>query len=304
MNKRYNLFFAIFLTATLSIQDVYAQKVIVGTAELPLELNLLVEHIQLGNPQNYSRDLEIVTHIDAYARSLSKEDIFLLGKVEVYKTLLKNYSTPIKSPLNGNSVEIIEAGIKKTNDNFIKWFLLALLKDTTDLINNPVYKEFLLQKDSNVKSEKIEYRKVAKKAELIQFWINRISPQSEDFPSGLKFALAPKLLEALKNIQNSYFLMAREVSQVPMTPPVSNPAELKFFKIVERKKPIIIREKSENETNNGSKSVEEILAPLTGVAPNELPKPSLDNWLKEENNPPALQNLPKPNNDADWLQDF
>jgi hypothetical protein len=299
MNKSLKTFLILALAALLSLQNAFAQKVITGTGDLPLELNLLIDHIQFGNPQNFTRDLSIVTKIDAYARSMTKEDIFLLGKVEIYKTLLKNYSVPDKTPLSGTSVEIIEAGLKRTYDNFLKWFLLALLKDTTDLINNPIYKEYLLQKDTNVKTDKIEYRKVAKKAELLQYWINHINPNSENFPVDLKGTLAPKLIEALLNIKNSYYLMATEVSQTPIFEPVKNPEELKFFKVVDRKKIAPVKPAP----GEGSKSVEEILAPIT-EKPTELPKPSQENWLNEENTPPSLQNLPKAKNDADWLQDF
>lgn len=299
MNKRFKTLFIFILTASIVGKNAYAQKVITGTPELPLELNLLIDHIQFGNPQNFSRDLAIVTNIDTYARSMTKEDIFLLGKVEIYKTLLKNYAVADKTPLNGTSVELIEAALKRTYDNFLKWFLLALLKDTSDLINNPIYKEYLLQKDSNVKNDKVEYRKVAKKAELLKYWINHINPNSENFPADLRATLAPRLFEALKNIHNSYYLMAKEVSQTPMSPPAKTPGDLKFFKIVDRKKIVPVKSTPEE----GAKSVEEILAPIT-EKPIELPKPSQENWLNEENTPPSLQNLPKAKNDADWLQDF
>jgi hypothetical protein len=301
MTRPLMTFFILSLLAFSCHEKAYAaQKVIEGTGELPLEVTLLISHVQNGKPQNFESILTIAKNIDAYARSMSKEDIFLLGKVEIYKALLKNYSAPIRYPVDGVSLEILRDGINKTNDNFLKWFLQALLKDTTDLISSPAYKEFLLQKNSTTKLEKTQYRKVEKKAQLLQYWISKIHPQAEDYPEGLKTALAPHLDQALNNIQNSFYLMAKEVSQKPMSTAVKNIEELKFFRVVDSK-PTIFKPSLPTEK---TKSVEDILAPLTEIFAPDLPAPSQEKWLEEENTPPALQNLPKPNNDADWLQDF
>lgn len=275
----------------------YAQKAIVGTKEMPLEINLLLENYQNQSADNFTKILPIIMNIDLYSRSMSKEDIFLIGKIEIYKTLLKNYESPIKQPVDGASITILRSALTKTSDNFTKWFIQALLKDSQDLINSPVYKEFLLQKNSNSKIEKIEYRRLEKKGELLQNWISKISPDSQDFPDSLRVSLAPKMLEALKNIQSSFYFMAKEATLIPIEPPLKNEIELKYF-IVKDIIPMAAPKAS------GAKSVEDILAPITDLPPAILPTPSQDNWLDEENAPPALQNLPKPSNDADWLQDF
>jgi hypothetical protein len=55
------------------------------------------------------------------------------------------------------------------------------------------------------------------------------------------------------------------------------------------------------------KTVDDILAPITDEGKNEedaLPEPSKEDWLNDDNAPTNLKNLPKPSNDADWLQDF
>ena len=93
--------------------------------------------------------------------------------------------------------------------------------------------------------------------------------------------------------------MAKEASMTPMAQSLKSEDELKFFS-VQNAVPV----KTEKPVATGQKSVEDILAPITDTAPLDLPKPTQENWLEEENAPPALQNLPKPNNDADWLQDF
>ena len=298
MTKFLKILLTIFCISLANTKPVSANEIIVGTPEIPMELNLLINFVQYGRPELYDYHIKMISEIDSYARVLSKEDIFLIGKIEIYKALLKNYSKPEKAPLNGESIAVLDAGINRTYDNFIKWFLTALRKDVVDLINNPTYKEFLLQGGNN-KTEKLEYRKVAKKAELLQYWISRINPKSQDFTGILSKVLYPNLDEALKNISNAYLLMARESSTQAIPAPVTDLKELKFFKLIPRKKPAAATKPIEE-----SKSVEEILAPITETKPVDLPKPTDENWLLEENNPPALQNLPKPSNDADWLQDF
>lgn len=274
----------------------YAEKIVTGSKELPLEINLLVDSLQTTNPENYKVILPLAMNIDLYARSMTKEDIFLIGKIEVYKTLLKNYAAPIKTPIDGTTVATLRMAINKTNDNFVKWFLQALLKDSLDLTSSPVYKEFLLQKNSNVKIEKIEYRKLEKKAELIQFWVSKINSESLD---PLMNELNPKMFDALKNIQNSFYLMAKEASMGPLASSLKGESELKFFTTKERT-PVKVKAP----VAAGQKSVEEILAPITEISPVDLPRPTEENWLEDENTPASLQNLPKPSNDAEWLQDF
>lgn len=278
------------------IGNAYAQKVILGSKELPLEINLLIDSVQSKDINNFEKILPFVMNIDLYARSMSKEDIFLIGKIEIYKTLLKNYATPNKNPVDGTTVSKLRSAIKKSKDKFVKWFFQALLKDSLDLISSPIYKEFLLQKNSELKVEKTEYRKVEKKAELIQFWAAKISDETQD--AVLK-ELSTKMIEALRNIQNSFFLMAHESSMTPLGQALKSENNLRFFS-VQNNVPV----KNETPVANEQKSVEDIVAPVTNQPALDLPKPTLENWLEEENTPATLQNLPKPNNDADWLQDF
>lgn len=280
--------------------NAHAQKSVSGSKEMPLEVNLLIDNLQSNNPDVLKTILPDLLNIDRYARSMNKEDIFLVGKIEVYKTLLKNYDAAIKQPIDGASITTLRSAISKSNDNFIKWFLQALLKDSEDLMSNKLYKEFLLQKNNGIKVENIEYRKLEKKGELLQYWISKINPNSQDFPDGLKNDLTPKMLETLKNISRSFELMAKESSLTPLSPELKDESELKFF--IVKDAPSAPAKAASRPSE--SKSVEEILAPVIDSSSVDLPQPSQENWLEEENTPPALQNLPKPSNDADWLEDF
>lgn len=300
MNKKIKIII-FFLLIIFYGQNSYAEKTVTGSKELPIEINLLLDYYQSHSPDEFKKILPVVMEIDLYARSISKEDIFIIGKTEVYKTLLKNYDAPIKQPVDGTTLAVLRQGITKTQDPFLKWFLQALLKDSRDLIENRLYKEFLLQKNNNIKLEKIEYRKLEKKGELLQYWVSKINPDAQDFPENLKAELNPKMLDALKNIQNSFKLLARESNLLPIAPALKNESELKFFAIKESTtapaKPTVDAAEQ--------KSVDDILAPITNPPSSaDLPSPSQENWIEDENTPPELQNLPKPNNDADWLEDF
>lgn len=267
-----------------------AEKVLLGTNELPLELNLIVEYFQNQGQDNYKKILPLILEIDRLARSLKKEDAFIIGKIEIYKSLLKSDGKSTHSPINKVTQEKLKDAQKKTNDKFISWFLQALIKDSQDLLENPLYAEFLLQNTNSV--GKNNYSRLAKKANLLQTWISKINPDDESFPENLKNEFLKKILNALNNIKNNYSLMISQTQVPPPLLPLKDETELKFFTIRELPK---VKTPSHEE-----KSVEEILAPIT----DRLPAPSEENWLQEENTPPELKDLPKPANDADWLQDF
>ena len=80
-------FYLILLMFTINcIGSAYAQKMISGSKELPLEINLLLSSLQNKDAENFDKILPIIMNIDQYARTMSKEDIFLIGKIEIYKT--------------------------------------------------------------------------------------------------------------------------------------------------------------------------------------------------------------------------
>lgn len=274
-----------------------AEQRIQGSKELPLELNLLVQTLQDSSLSK--EDIKnTILKIDSYARLLTKEDIFLFGKIEIYKTLLKSKEFHSKATINEDSLATIKSALKKARDPFTKWFLLALLHDCDYLISSSIYKDYILQKN-NGRLEKLEYKKIDKKIQLLYRWISKLTPDSSDFESVLKAELSPVLYEALKNIEQSYFLMAFTLTGSKLAV-INDPKDLKLFHIKKPKPQPSVKLKEE-------KSVDEILAPITDSNPQtpiSLPEPSNENWLNDENAPANLKNLPKPSDDADWLQDI
>ena len=299
MNKTLIIFFIILYSTLVFSQEkteVPAAK-IQGSKETPLELNLLID--SLGNSIALDKIQPIVMNIDSYARLLSKEDIFLIGKVEIYKTLLKNNENYSKATIDGNSTKTLKDAIKKTKDPFIKWFLQALLRDCESLLGTSNYKEYLLQKN-NGRLERIELKKIDKKVQLLFHWVSKISPDSPDFQELFKAELLPYMMDSLINIEESFFLMATTTIFEPLPIIIKSASELKFFSLKEIKIP-------KKKAALHEKTVDDILAPITEEtkpidAP--LPAPSKEDWLNEDNAPMNLKNLPKPSDDADWLQDF
>lgn len=297
MNKFICSLFIFFSLAVAAQESDVPGKRIQGSRELPLELNLLVQSLQETNePKEHV--LNSVLKIDSYARLLSKEDIFLVTKIEIYKSLLKTNETRVRFNLDGDSLKILKTSLQKAKDPFVKWFLQALLKDADSLMSGSLFKEYVLQKN-NGKLEKIELRKIDKKVQLLTRWIAKINPEAEDFENTLKSELAPVMSDALKNVEQSFFIMAQNTSGTKI-PQIADLKDMKFFTQVEVKK-------TKNTTAKKEKSVEDILAPVTdenAVPEATLPEPSKEDWLNEDNAPANLKNLPKPSDDADWLQDI
>lgn len=304
MNKAFFIFLILTFSQTLFSKENIVPTAIHGSKELPLELNLMLETMQdIGGDKQPSvlndSTLNTIMHIDSYARVLSKEDIFLVGKIEIYKTLLKSNTNSPKAVIDGNSIAILKSSLKVATDPFVIWFLKALLHDCESLLASPIFKDYLLQKNAG-RLERLESRKMDKKVQLLYRWISKINPNSVDFQEILKVELNPVMLESLNNIEQSFFLIASSTNFQEMPPIITNTNELKFFSIKELKKKTAKIEKKE-------KSVDDILAPITDegrIQPTNLPEPSPEDWLNDENAPTNLKNLPKPSDDADWLQDF
>lgn len=301
MNKLILVFFIICCWGKAFSQEKTksAPLQIVGSKELPLELNLMLENLQQESGLPFPELVETILHIDSYARVLSKEDIFLLGKIEIYKTLLRSNSYSAKAVVDGNSTKTLKDAIKNSSDPFVIWFLQALLHDCEALLGTDVFKDYLLQKNAG-RLERLESKKINKKVQLLYRWISKIKPESADFQQMLIAELQPVIIEALKNIEQSFFIMASSTIFQPMPAIISSTSELKFFSLKKAKMQAVKVQKKE-------KSVDDILAPITdeGKAPPiVLPKPSSEDWLEDQNAPLNLKNLPKPSDDADWLQDF
>lgn len=302
-NSSLKLLFIIFLFSYSNIS--FGQKNIAditrikGSKNLPIELNLLLQSLQSNDPTSTERLRVSLFNIDRFAQAITREDVFLLGKIEIYRTLLKLPGQTINTPVDGSSLKTLRTSLSKTNDPFFKWILNSLIEDTKILLDSSLFKEYVLQINTN-SAENSKYRRIIKKNQLLQKWIQQLYPEAEDFTDRLRKLMLPKMEEALKNIENSYYLLAFQSQLKPLPAPVTDTKDLKFLAMEDvppAKQPV-------EPPSAKDKSVEEILNPVLGGTPTDLPLPSNENWLEEENAPLELKNLPKPSNDADWLQDF
>lgn len=302
MINRFSFSFLIMISlvfsvhAQLNIPDV---KVVLGSKDLPQEMNLLINSVQQIEPTSYETVRTFAFSIDRYARLIKREDVFLLGKVEIYRTFLKSNGNLTKLPIDGNSLKTLKSALVKTKDPFIKWFLSSLIQDAQMLIDNPQFKEYVLMQNAGP-ADINKFRRVIKKSQLIQNWALALNPEAEDFLPSLNTLMLPRMKEALKNIENTFYLLAFQANLSPLPEPVKDEKDLKLFSL-KTNLPAPAKKVTPVKTE---KSVEEIIAPVLGEQPTPLPAPSAENWLEEENPPIELQKLPKPSNDADWLQDF
>jgi hypothetical protein len=310
MNKKLNFYrvkifflFSLLCTseASLSQDKSSALLKIQGSKDLPIELNYILDSFQINSDednQHFKKILPIIYKIDSYAHFISKNDLFFIGKIEIYKALLKTSEISPRAFIDGDSLKTLQSTIKTTTDPFIKWFLQALLQDCQNLMAKSAFKEYLLQKNAGA-LDKIELKKIDKKVQLLYRWLLIINMNPTNTQEALRNELQEITVNCLKNIEESLFLLARSAKQDGPLTLVNKPEDLKYFSIKEIK--------NEQKVVKKSKTVNDILAPLTDP-PQEttptLPGPSLEDWTQEENTPPALKNLPKPSNDADWLQDF
>ncbi len=111
--------------------------------------------------------------------------------------------------------------------------------------------------------------------------------------------LKKKIFESIRNIASSYKLLFIQIN--PAIIPLSESKELKYFTVLDREVPTTVNKQNPPTTD---KTVEQILSPVINDAPVDLPLPSDENWLENLPESKPNKNLPKPSNDADWLQDF
>ena len=302
MKKSCILILALLLPIIGNTQVVLApseKKIIEGSKELPSEINFLLKSLMTYDQAVYDRVQSKIFSIDRYARLLNKEDLFLVGKLEIYRTLIKAGSSSIRQPIDGNSIKTLKDSLAKTSDPFFKWFLDSLIQDAQALVDNSLFKEYILQLNTSG-ADLTKYRRIIKKNQLIAGWVQKLNPKADDFKETFRTIMVPIMEECLANIENSFQLLASYGNRGELAGPITDAKDLKFF-AVKTSTPEV---KKTPPPQPKDKTVEEILSTVEEADPSTLPLPSSENWLDSENTPAGLKNLPKPSNDADWLQDF
>lgn len=279
-------------------------KIIEPTNQFPLEIHLIFKSIQLQNLSNpqYLRLQKRAYILDALASSLLKEELYFIIKSEVYKAIIK-YPPPTKSTFEADDLKNLKKFAENNKDPFFHWMFTALYVDAENLFSSQNYKTYLIQKKAG-KIISPEASRVAKKLQLIARFYSKINI-NDPLQSNTEFK--ELLDQILDNLEEALFLVASE-SKFDKPKPVlkiGDPYNFFAFKKIDQEQKV---------NNKKSKTVEDIIdqtpsdiedQTISSESPlGNLPKPSNEDWLKDDNSPIDIKKLPKPTNDADWLQDI
>jgi hypothetical protein len=246
--------------------------IIHGNVNLPIEINLTLEGLQTPPlPQeNYDTLKTQIERIETYAANLTKDEIFFIGKATFYKSLLINSKKKQKNLFDSSSLSILSQAISATHDPFLKWFLKALEKDASNLIRLPLYHDYLAARSSG-KIEKIELKKIDRKAQLLYGWISKISPENPDL---ILKEITPLLQEILNKIEMNYYVLSQISRPTPTLTPKKD-APLAFFTISEAPK-VEISKRIAPSVND---IIDSVIDETPQMLPSALPKPTSEDWL-------------------------
>lgn len=296
-----------FFLHSLALGKVFTYSPI--AKKFPIEFELLFNFLQseeLNPDERYQFERSIV-EIDRLARNMNEEELLFVTKTEIYKTLLKpTDSTALKREMfNPQFMSTVRMALNNAkNDAFTKWFLTALEKDLTTLFNSTEYKDLMLLKNSR-QTPPVELLRVERRLELALKLAMNVNSESN---SQLRAELKTKSLNVLRNLENSFKLIALQSKFDPLSAEVSL-TNLKFFKAEE----IQANATKQQREVKKDKTIDEILNPvLNSDSTNKnapLPQPvGEDDWLLDAElnrmTAPSKTELPKPVDQSDWLPDF
>lgn len=282
------------LTLFLNIALAQEIKIIQPTKELPAEVSLIYQSYQNlnSNPNVFQKLLQISYQIDTYSPLLSKEDLYFIIKSEIYKTILRNGDS-VKIIINPDDLNLIYENIKKCDDPFLKWIQLSLASDARNIFNGKNYREYVLQ-NANGRLDTVIAKKTFKKLQILSRLFSQFNVDSSQV---IKQDLQILIEKILNNVIQSLYIMSIETKFDKLPNLIDDPNKLKFFKL-----DTPINKSMAKTSKQSEKSVEDILEDDT--PPQKLPIPIEEDWSDDKNSPIDLKKLPKPTNDADWLQDI
>ncbi len=269
-------------------------KIIKPTSDLPAEISLIYQSYQLPNSnQNiFQRLLKYSFEIENLSLLISKEDLYFIIKSEIYKTILRNGNS-VKSIITPDDLNLIYENIKKCDDPFLKWIQLSLASDARSVFNGKNYREYVLQ-NANGRLDTVIAKKTYKKLQILSRLFSQFNVDSS---LSIKKEMQVLIEKILNNITQSLYVMSSETRFDKIPNLLDDPNKLKSFKLI---LPSTISVSKNNKQSE--KSVEDILD--GDPAPLKIPVPVEDDWSDDKNSPLDLKKLPKPSNDADWLQDI
>jgi len=284
------------LSLCLFLNFAYAEdiKIVRPTNELPAELSLIYQSYQGPNANSslLQKILQYSFQIETYAPLINKEDLYFIIKSEIYKTILRNGDS-VKMIITPDDLKLIYDNIKKCDDPFLKWIQLSLASDARSVFNGKNYREYVLQ-NANGRLDTVIAKKTYKKLQILSRLFSQFNVDSSQ---GIKQDLQTLIEKIINNVIQSLYIMSSE-TRFDKIPTISDdPSKLKYFKLELPTTNPIAKSSKQSE-----KSVEDILD--GEPAPQKMPIPVEEDWSEDKNSPLDLKKLPKPSNDADWLQDI
>ena len=269
------IFFLFFLTFSAIAKE--NSLILQGTKNIPIELGLVLAGLQSSPMEDAElNDLKAqMNRIEIYSKKLTQEEIFFIAKSVFYKSFLSIQNQGPKFYYDEKNLKNLSEALNNTSDDFLKWLFMSLAKDVALLSKSPYYKDFEAAHALG-KVDKVELKKIEKRVQLISWWIVKINPEN---PEQILKETTPLLQDILNKIEMDYYLLSTLAKPTPINPigiepkTEDNPT---FFTIVEagKKAPPPAHDKTVQDI------IDSVILPTIG--PNDLPKPTNEpDWLQD-----------------------
>ena len=250
--------------------------------KIPSELHHIITTLQTSSLYSAHKEEinSIIPRMDQALSSLDSDDIHLIIKSEIFKTLLQFPPSAKRSfeSLSPKMIEDIHAVSKKVKSPFLSWLSLAVRADLKQLLHSPLFPSF----KKAIKSPHAKWSRpmilMKKKFSLLLPWHDYLTTTSE---GQLSEKLYPLLLKCLRQI---HFKSARYASLIPSHSPAQD--KLQYFEKIlpaTQKNPLDSLINPVIERNKKA----DLPLPVDGWVPKKkddytqkLPEPT-DDWLPE-----------------------
>ncbi len=293
--------FISFFILCISFSCYSADEIITPNKEFPLEIRLIYQSLQTSNlsKEDVDKLKSISLFLDQVYTRISREDFYFVSKSEIYKTIIK-FPASSNFFITPEDLPLFEKKLDSITDPFIFWIVKSTISDLKTVFSSRHYKEYLIQRLSG-KFSSNETKRISKK---IAFLNKLASFFNVNIPDNLKDDLTSLQFESLHNLSAALFTLSLGTASNAFLNNLDN-YQFKYFSFGPPPA------KNTEDTTTKKRSVEDIIDSPSTLDEDEiknavkitLPKPSNEVWI-EENTPFNLEKLPKPTNDADWLQDI
>lgn len=278
---RYLLIFLILTVSTFAtdFRDAYKGKINLSVTGMPSEYQILISSINHYALSKEDKD-ELLSNIvisDTFFSKIPKKELFILSKMEIYKTVLSHFKTSQYKPLRVdqkviNDLEKISVASADDIHPFSLWVLKALIKDLKIIIRYKYYQTYLTQKAQSKKLQNIELLKLDRKVTLLTPWIRTFKLSS---PEEINLLLRPlhfKIIKRLAFLSKTIY----QTTSFEKEPALSTLESLTMFKY------------SRELTNQEStlKKIDDVIG-------------NIELFPKKDENNTSITKLPEPSND--WI---